>query len=123
MTWTVYVHRDPQGEPLYVGCTFNLRQRTNAHRGASHWFPQITSIDVDSVHDDQALALGREFRLIVELDPPFNLQHSPRARREADAWQDLAGDVGLYEAMRLTNGRRTAVEALALLATARLGAA
>jgi len=93
---TVYLHRDVEGNILYVGCTIHFRERTKQHRRSSPWRDDIASVEV--VRDDMwrydALDLERE--LIREHRPPHNYSGTPE-------WVAATG-------ARLTAARRAAAK-------------
>ena len=74
----VYVFRDAQGRPLYVGTSRNMRQRVRSYFTASETRPRMSEMvglaqRVDPIVCATDLeAQVREVRLIVEHRPPYN---------------------------------------------------
>jgi len=91
---TVYLHRDAEGAVLYVGCTYQLRERTKQHRRSSPWRDDIASVEVvrDGMWRYDALDLERE--LIQQYRPRHNYSGTPE-------WVAATG-------ARLTAARRAA---------------
>lgn len=74
---TVYVLRDKEHRPLYVGFSQNPITRIATHRRRD-WWPQVTQIDFTHFADkDDALEFERD--VILRLDPEFNVMHRAAA--------------------------------------------
>lgn len=71
----VYRHYNDAGELLYVGCTMHLKQRRTQHALAAHWYPASTRCVLTGPLNRTA-AYELEARLIRDLGPRFNVQHS-----------------------------------------------
>jgi DNA polymerase-3 subunit epsilon len=75
----VYVFRDGDGRPLYVGKSVNVRKRARAHfTGGAAWTARAESIDCEPTESELG-ALLLEHRLIRALKPPANVRsvHQP----------------------------------------------
>lgn len=74
---TVYVARDAEGTPLYVGSTFThrLHDRMAEHRYWSPWYSDTETIECRD-YVDKTDALVVEHRLIGTLAPHWNLQRA-----------------------------------------------
>jgi excinuclease UvrABC nuclease subunit len=77
----LYRHFDASGTLLYVGISLNAFQRLAQHRADSHWFSQITRVEIEWL-DSRSLALEAEANAITRELPRFNVQ---RARLPKDA--------------------------------------
>jgi DNA polymerase-3 subunit epsilon len=79
----VYIFRNEQGQPLYVGKSVDIRARAKAHFRPSSpdtgWVTQVESVDWEETHSEVG-ALLREHRLIKQLRPPGNerMKHDDR---------------------------------------------
>jgi len=75
----VYVLKDPDGRPLYVGKAVNLRRRLRTHFAERRWraikpaFSRAADAEWQAVGSELE-ALLREAALIAELQPPVNVQ-------------------------------------------------
>jgi DNA polymerase-3 subunit epsilon len=80
----VYLFRDPQGRPLYVGKSVSIRSRARAHFAPSaihgEWSRHAASVDYRPTHSELG-ALVLENRLIKQLVPPGNVRLMPRDDR------------------------------------------
>ena len=77
--WIYTIWRDD--ECLYVGMTSDWRARTSVHvRDYMREPYNATHIDVWAAADNRTEAERLESQTIVDLDPLYNTQHSPRAR-------------------------------------------
>src|SRR3954449_6512024 len=78
--WAVYVFRDADGHPLYVGKSVRVRDRARQHftTGAA-WTARAEHVDCEEAGAELG-ALLLEQRLIRALKPPANV----RGKREAD---------------------------------------
>jgi predicted GIY-YIG superfamily endonuclease len=75
----VYVLKDTDGRPLYVGKAVNLRRRLRAHFAERRWRAIKPALSRAADAEWQAVgseleALLREAALIAELQPPVNVQ-------------------------------------------------
>jgi predicted GIY-YIG superfamily endonuclease len=75
----VYLLRDADGEPLYVGKAINLRRRLRAHFAEAHWRSLKAGMSRAAAAEwrevgSEIEALLREAALIRELRPPVNVQ-------------------------------------------------
>lgn len=77
----VYKHLDQDGRVLYVGCTMYPSIRTRQHEVGSPWWPQVVRVELSDFYADRDEALARELELIRELDPPNNIEGTPRDTR------------------------------------------
>lgn len=79
----VYIFRNPEGQPLYVGKSVDVRARAKAHFRPSSpdgaWVAQAEIVDHVETHSELG-ALLTEHRLIKELRPPGNerMKHDDR---------------------------------------------
>lgn len=73
----VYEFYDQDGEPVYVGFTSDLIQRLQTHRASAMW-REVTEIHTQTYPDRRA-AQDEEARLIRQLQPRWNFQHTDRA--------------------------------------------
>lgn len=67
----VYICRDAQGRPVYIGSSANVDKRLAAHNGRAPWWPEVESIEKIEI-ETRALAYHRERDLIHELAPSRN---------------------------------------------------
>jgi hypothetical protein len=74
----VYVLRNRDGAPLYVGMSRDVTARLKQHSVAPYG-DQIADVTVEIVPGLPAAA-ARELELIAELDPPFNTSGRPEAQ-------------------------------------------
>ncbi len=78
----VYVFRDADGRPLYVGKSVDLRTRARSHfTSGAAWTAQAEHVD-HQVTESELGALLLEDRLIKALKPPGNV----RGKRDADGY-------------------------------------
>ncbi len=71
----VYVFRDADGHPLYVGKSVDVRTRARSHfTGGAPWTAHAESVDCEPTESDLG-ALLLEHRLIRALKPPANVKH------------------------------------------------
>ncbi|MEA2280882.1 MAG: polymerase subunit epsilon [Solirubrobacteraceae bacterium] len=78
----VYIFRDADGRPLYVGKSVCLRTRARAHfTTPSTWTGEAEHVDYQATHSELG-ALVLENRLIKALKPPGNVQ----LKREPDGF-------------------------------------
>jgi len=78
----VYVFRDEDGRPLYVGKSICVRDRARAHfTTPGAWTGQAEHVDYEATESELG-ALVLENRLIKALKPPGNV----RGKREADGY-------------------------------------
>ena len=78
----VYVFRDADGKPLYVGKSIDLRTRARAHfTSGAAWTAQAEHVDHQVTHSELG-ALLLEDRLIKALKPPGNT----RGKQEPDGY-------------------------------------
>lgn len=75
---SVYVYRDADGRPLYVGQSEDLPSRHMAHRMNADWFPDAASFKVLAVLSNRDEARAAEARAIRRLKPLHNIHHNPR---------------------------------------------
>jgi DNA polymerase-3 subunit epsilon len=79
----VYIFRNEQGQPLYVGKSVDIRARAKAHFRPSSpdtgWVTQVETVDWEETNSEVG-ALLREHRLIKQLRPPGNerMKHDDR---------------------------------------------
>lgn len=80
-----------EGDPLYVGCSWNPAQRLASHR-RSKWVPLTTHIDIFGPYS-KAEALSLEREAVWVLSPEFNSRGKKRSASEtwADAIWDCLG--------------------------------
>lgn len=70
----VYVFRDGEGKPLYVGKSVDVRSRVRQHfTGGAAWTGRAESVDCEATHSELG-ALLLEHRLIRALKPPANVK-------------------------------------------------
>jgi len=104
----VYRFLGPRGEPLYVGKSVRLRSRLlgwlRSEEGKARELLRVTRGVEWEVLPSEFDALLREFRLIRELRPRFNVVHR---RERAYAWIRITGE----RAPRLVASRRPGVAA------------
>ncbi|HWH94870.1 MAG TPA: exonuclease domain-containing protein [Baekduia sp.] len=71
----VYIFRNPEGQPLYVGKSVDIRARAKAHFRPSSpdtgWVTQAETVDWEQTNSEVG-ALLTEHRLIKQLRPPGN---------------------------------------------------
>jgi predicted GIY-YIG superfamily endonuclease len=73
----VYRMLDENGVPLYIGCTVNLEQRLNEHRG---WLAHdLTATVTTESHPTRSAALAAEREAIRAECPVFNTEHNSTA--------------------------------------------
>ena len=94
----VYVLKDADGRPLYVGKAVNLRRRLRAHFAERRWRaikPEMSrAADADWQEvGSEVEALLREAALIHELQPPVNVQTAAPDPRTRDLPRALVRDV------------------------------
>jgi len=74
----VYVFRNAEGQPLYVGKSVALRTRARAHfapsSASANWTAQAATVDHRATNSELG-ALLLEHRLIRSLRPPGNVRH------------------------------------------------
>ena len=70
----VYIARDAEGVPLYVGYSAGVFKRLGDHQTGSPWWPQAVSVDLEWFKA-RADALRRERELIQYHQPEHNTQH------------------------------------------------
>jgi predicted GIY-YIG superfamily endonuclease len=68
----VYVFRDEQDRPLYVGVAASIPDRWQAHKKRASWWPHVRSVSVTLPYGDKAQAERIEVRLIRGLRPVGN---------------------------------------------------
>jgi excinuclease UvrABC nuclease subunit len=79
--WVVYCCLDDNGIPLYVGCTYDLVTRLNAHSNrtrnqlSERWWPLVDRVEAD-VYFDSDEAFEAERAAIRSLSPRFNTLHN-----------------------------------------------
>src|SRR3954452_22182405 len=79
----VYIFRNPEGQPLYVGKSVDIRSRAKAHFRPSSpdtgWVTQAETVDWEETHSEVG-ALLLEHKLIKQLRPPGNerLKHDDK---------------------------------------------
>ncbi len=81
----LYRHRDKNGTLLYVGISLSVAARLAQHEATSHWFAEVTQVDVEYFPTrDEACAAERV--AIQTEHPRCNKAHTeyraPRAKRE-----------------------------------------
>lgn len=101
---TVYLHIDAAGNVLYVGCTENLEQRTAAHSPHAKWWPEVATVETDSVQPSFDAGRARERELIWRYDPPFNTWGTPHAAADR-AWSRAWFELGEYLQRTRTSAR------------------
>jgi hypothetical protein len=94
----VYVLKDDDDRPIYVGKAVNLRRRLRAHFAERHWralTPEMSRVaDAEWTEVGSELeALLRESALIHELQPTVNVQIGPPALDSRDVPRTLVRDV------------------------------
>ena len=67
----LYRHFNERGELLYVGVSLHVLTRTVQHRQGSHWFDDVTRIEIER-HQSEAQAKAAEAKAIREEKPKFN---------------------------------------------------
>ena len=71
----VYIFRNAEGQPLYVGKSVDIRARAKAHFRPSSpdtgWIAQVETVDWEQTNSEVG-ALLTEHRLIKQLRPPGN---------------------------------------------------
>lgn len=67
----LYRHFNDRGDLLYVGVSLHVLTRTVQHRQDSHWFEDVTRIEIER-HQSEAAAKSAEERAIREERPKFN---------------------------------------------------
>lgn len=78
----VYVWRGEHGEPLYVGQTLDIVDRTEKHLRSSPWAFEAWSLEVR--RSTKGLRLAQEKALIKELSPKYNVMHNESAMGDND---------------------------------------
>lgn len=75
-----YVYRlyDVHGNPVYFGCTKDLRGRLGEHQRSAGWWPLVAEMKFTGPFMDRAGALAHEARVIMREGPRFNEVHHPR---------------------------------------------
>ena len=90
MTYGVYVYRDHEGRPLYVGQTNDMARRDYQHRLESRWRAEAVVVDVLSTHETRRGALDAERKAIAEHAPLYNMRHNglpiPRVSPRDAGW-------------------------------------
>jgi predicted GIY-YIG superfamily endonuclease len=94
----VYVLKDGDGAPMYVGKAINIRRRLRTHFAERRWKqikPEMARVvDAEWTEVGSELeALLREAALIAELRPPINVQVAPPALDERAIPQSAVRDV------------------------------
>lgn len=74
---TVYLYRDADGSPLYVGCTCNWPKRDRDHRRAAPWRDDVATVEVVANGMARFDALDLERDLIQQLRPVHNVAGTP----------------------------------------------
>lgn len=72
----VYIFRDAEGAPLYIGRTDNLHLRVRAHRDTA-WFAEVAALDWE-VCASRAESVQREREYIARHTPPYNVKVHPK---------------------------------------------
>lgn len=91
----LYRHFDREGVLLYVGVSLNALQRLAAHRNSSHWFNQITRVEVETLPSrEEALVAEREAVLNEKPKHNVKLQYkapaiAPEEERELIRQEDV----------------------------------
>lgn len=70
---TVYRLYDQQDRLIYVGCTYDLEKRLQAHRRKMWWFYQISRISTET-HPNRSEALKSETRIRDTEAPRWNVE-------------------------------------------------
>lgn len=65
----LYRHFDKDGRLLYVGIAISTTMRLSGHRATSHWFDQITRIEIERF-PTRVAALAAEMLAIGSEKPP-----------------------------------------------------
>ncbi len=76
--------------PVYAGMTSDWRSRTSVHAKAYLDTGRATHIDAWHVGHSRAEAEAVEADTIRALDPADNVQHSPRAEAQRQAWMEYS---------------------------------
>lgn len=85
MSHFVYVCLDADRQPLYVGCTTDVKRRMKEHRGyRAPWVAEVAHQFVTEF-PTRAEALAAETERIQSLRPLWNRRHNPRAIRLSTA--------------------------------------
>lgn len=71
----LYRHFDSTGRLLYVGISYNVMKRMKDHSKASHWFTEVSRIEVD-LFPCRADAEIAEYRAIKAERPMYNDKHN-----------------------------------------------
>lgn len=71
----LYRHFNEDGELLYVGISMSALERSIAHRKKSHWWNEITRIEIEKF-PTRAEALEAEKRAIRAENPKYNIDHN-----------------------------------------------
>lgn len=110
----VYIFRDAQGDPLYVGTSRSIRDRVRTYFTASeprtrmrdmlHLAAEVTAVPCASALEAQV----REIRLIAEHRPPFNRRSRNPQRQQ---WLALSrgSDLRLTVTSKLSQRHRAAI--------------
>lgn len=75
----VYIQLGDADRFLYVGATYNLKQRSAEHRRDTAWIGEVRRTEVFGPYS-RAEARSVERILIGTLCPRYNLHHNPRNR-------------------------------------------
>jgi predicted GIY-YIG superfamily endonuclease len=73
----VYIFRDDEFLPLYVGITCRFGERVSNHKREKPWWDRVAHVEVQHLATREA-ARARELELIRELDPPYNIEGKVR---------------------------------------------
>jgi hypothetical protein len=68
----LYRHFDSAGKLLYVGISYRSTERTFAHSDSSHWFDEVTRIEIERFPSRRA-ALDAEMQAIKLEKPLHNI--------------------------------------------------
>jgi len=82
----LYRHFDKDGKLLYVGLTGSHRQRLQAHKYNSHWFPLVAEVKIEKFAS-RAEAVAAENHAIFHEKPIHNIVGSslPKLKESGDA--------------------------------------
>lgn len=109
----LYRHFDADGRLLYVGIAWCTTERLMGHKSGSHWFGQITRIEIERFPTRRG-ALDAETTAITNENPVFNIQSE--VRRGSNCLSDEA------KAEKREWARRALAAGVKVRANAALGA-
>lgn len=101
----LYRHFAADGALLYVGISLSAVHRLSGHKDHSHWFGDITRVEIQSF-ESRAAALAAERVAVKEEKPRHNIHHRWSLRDEAKRSRQQAQIDALRERSRADIVRR-----------------